>query len=229
MESYLNIVKEILTKGQRKENRTGVDTIVIDGAIFKHDMQEGFPLLTTKKMATKVIRVELEGFIKGITDKKWYKERGCNIWNEWGNPQMAPYGHDAESRKRMAEERDLGPIYGWQWRHFGAEYLGHDADYSEKGTDQLKKVVDTLKKNPLDRRMIVSAWNPNDLGKMALPPCHYSFQVTSDGEKLNLFWNQRSIDTMLGLPFNIASYGFLLHLLAKESKMKEGNLVGFLA
>ncbi|MBI2045214.1 thymidylate synthase [Candidatus Pacearchaeota archaeon] len=229
MQTYLDIVREILTKGHRKSNRTGVDTIVIDGAIFKHDMQEGFPLLTTKKMATKSIRVELEGFIKGITDKNWYQERGCHIWDEWGNPQTAPYGHDEESRARMKAERDLGPIYGWQWRHFGAEYKGHDANYYGEGVDQLANVVHTLKTNPLDRRMIVSAWNPNDLGKMALPPCHYSFQVTSDGEKLNLFWNQRSIDTMLGLPFNIASYGFLLHLLSKESKMKEGNLVGFLA
>jgi thymidylate synthase len=126
-------------------------------------------------------------------------------------------------------ERDLGPIYGWQWRHFGAEYRGYDNNYKGQGIDQLEKIVDTLKKNPNDRRMIVTAWNPNDISKMGLPACHYGFQVTVINDKLNLLWNQRSVDTMLGLPFNIASYGLLLHLLAKQSGFKEGSLTGFLA
>jgi thymidylate synthase len=128
----------------------------------------------------------------------------------------------------MLLERDLGPIYGFQWRHFDAEYSGFDEDYDSKGIDQLEKLIDTLNTNPDDRRMIVSAWNPNQLDEMALPPCHYGFQVTVTDNKLNLLWNQRSVDTGLGLPFNIASYGLMLHLLAKETDFEEGKLIGFL-
>jgi thymidylate synthase len=134
----------------------------------------------------------------------------------------------SDNRRAMFQERDLGPIYGFQWRHFGAEYAGCDADYSGQGVDQLANLVRTLMKNPNDRRMIVSAWNPADIDQMALPACHYGFQVTVADGKLNLLWNQRSVDTALGLPFNIASYGLLLHLLAKESGLKEGKLVGSL-
>ncbi len=228
MDSYLEIVDRVLSKGDLKKNRTGVSAYTVVGAEFVHDMSQGFPLITTKKMASKSIRVELEGFINGETSKQWFKDRECNIWNDWCNPSRVPYGTDAFSQKQMADENDLGPIYGWQWRHWGAEYIDERSDYSNKGIDQLARVVDTLKKNPSDRRMIVSAWNPKDLPLMALPPCHYSFQVTVINEKLNLIWNQRSVDTMLGLPFNIASYGLLLHLLAKESGYTEGTLVGHL-
>lgn len=228
MKAYLDIVKNILDNGVMKQNRTGIKTLAVAGAMFKHDMSEGFPLLTTKKMPFKCIASELEFFIKGITDKKWLQERRNFIWNEWANPEKAPYGHDEESKKKMMEERDLGPVYGFQWRHFGADYDNFDSDYEGKGVDQLKYVVDTLKNNPSDRRMLVSAWNPTAKPKMALPPCHYAFQVTVIGEKINLLWNQRSVDTMLGLPFNIASYALLLHLLAKESGLEEGMLVGFL-
>ena len=141
-----------------------------------------------------------------------------------------PYGHSDEDKKRMAEERDLGPIYGFQWRHFNAEYTNYDADYAGKGVDQLANLVKKLKSDPTDRRMVVSAWNPQQIHMMALPPCHdYGFQVTVVGNKLNLLWNQRSVDTMLGLPFNIASYALMLHLLAKEANFEEGRLVGFLA
>jgi thymidylate synthase len=123
----------------------------------------------------------------------------------------------------------LGPIYGFQWRHFNAPYKNYDSDYTNQGIDQLKKVIETLKTNPRDRRMIVNAWNPLQFDEMALPPCHYAFQVTVIENKLNLLWNQRSVDTMLGLPFNIASYALFLHLLAKETGLEEGKLVGFLA
>ncbi len=228
MEEYQKIVKRILSEGYRKENRTGVAAFTIVGEKFEHDMKKGFPLLTTKKMAQKSMRVELEGFIKGITDKKWYQERGCHIWDEWCSPDLVSYGHDEKTRKKMLEEPDLGPIYGFQWRHFGAEYGGHDFDHAKEGVDQLEKIVKKLKTDPSDRRMIVSAWNPLALESMALPPCPYSFQVTVIGDELNLLWNQRSVDTMLGLPFNIASYATLLHLLAKESGFEEGKLVGFL-
>ncbi len=229
MQAYLDIVQKVFTHGERKGNRTGIDAIAIAGAMFEHDMAHGFPLLTTKKMPFKVIASELEFFIKGITDKSWLQERNNHIWDEWASPKKAPYGHDEGSKQRMLEERDLGPIYGFQWRHFGADYLNYDTDYTEKGVDQLRRVVETLKSNPNDRRMIVSAWNPVKLSEMALPPCHYAFQVTVINGRLNLLWNQRSVDTMLGLPFNIASYALLLHLLAKETGLREGKLVGFLA
>jgi len=229
MRSYLDIVKNVLENGKKVSTRQGTDAYTIAGAIFEHDMSKGFPLLTTKKVPFRLIANELEFFIKGMTDKKWLQDHNNHIWDEWAKPQKAPYGHDEKSKKRMLEERDLGPIYGFQWRHFNAPYQSYDSDYSGKGIDQLKKIVETLKTNPRDRRMIVSAWNPLQFNEMALPPCHYSFQITTINEELNLLWNQRSVDVMLGLPFNIASYALLLHLLAKETGFKEGKLVGFLA
>lgn len=229
MKAYLDIVKNVLENGEKVDTRTGTKAYTIAGAIFEHDMSSGFPLLTTKKIPLRLIATELEFFINGITDKKWLQDKNNHIWDEWAKPQKAPYGHDEISKKRMLEERDLGPIYGFQWRHFNAPYTNYDSNYSGKGIDQLKKLIETLKTNPRDRRMIVSAWNPEQFAEMALPPCHYAFQVTVIGNKLNLLWSQRSVDTMLGLPFNIASYGLLLHLLAKEAGLREGKLVGFLA
>ncbi len=228
MKAYLDIVKSILENGEKISTRQGPSAYTIAGAIFEHDMSKGFPLLTTKKMPLRLIATELEFFINGITDKKWLQDKNNHIWDEWANPKKAPYGHDEISEKKMLEERDLGPIYGFQWRHFNAKYESYDSDYTNKGIDQLKKLVEMLKTNPRDRRMIVNAWNPLQLEEMGLPPCHYSFQVTTIGDKLNLMWNQRAVDTMLGLPFNIASYALLLHLLAKETGFKEGKLVGFL-
>lgn len=229
MEEYKRIVAEVLKDGKLKNNRTGVNTIAIAGTMFKHDMAHGFPLLTTKKVPFRTICVELEGFIKGITDKRWFQDRGCRIWNEWCNPTIVPYGHDDETKANMAKCRDLGPIYGYQWRYFGSTYRGFRSDILRPGgVDQLRAVVDMLKTNPLDRRMIVSAWNPLALDRMALPPCHWGFQVTVINNKLNLLWNQRSVDVALGLPFNIASYGMLLVLLAKESGFVPGMLIGFL-
>ncbi|GIU69609.1 MAG: thymidylate synthase [Candidatus Woesearchaeota archaeon] len=286
MKQYLDLLDEILTNGIYKPNRTGIGAYTIAGAIFKHDMSKGFPILTTKKMPFKTIAVELEFFIKGYTDKRWLQERKCYIWDEWCNPEKleermknitleeypkiiseiledkstspklvdkiksedtlnkiknalnnkkekkAPIDNTLEKSIReilQMHERDLGPIYGWQWRHFGAKYEGYDKDYTAQGLDQLSNIVNKLKTNPNDRRMIVTAWNPLDLKKMALPACHYGFQVTVIGDKINLLWNQRSVDTILGLPFNITSYGLLLHLLSKETGLKEGTLTGFLS
>lgn len=229
MRAYLDIVEKIIKEGKLESTRTGIKAYTIAGAIFEHDMAKGFPLLTTKKTPFKLVATELEFFINGITDKKWLQDKNNHIWDEWAKPQLAPYGHDEESKKKMLEERDLGPIYGFQWRHFNAPYKNYSTDYQGQGIDQLKKIIETLKNNPRDRRMIVTAWNPQQFGEMALPPCHYSFQITVIDGKLNLLWNQRSVDTMLGLPFNIASYALLLHLLAKEAGLKEGKLVGFLA
>ncbi len=229
MQTYLDIVRHILEHGERKENRTGVDTLTVAGVMFEHDMAKGFPLLTTKRVPFRLVATELEFFLRGITDKQWLQERNNHIWDEWAHPQKAPYGHDEESKQRMKEERDLGPVYGFQWRHFGGAYKGHDADHTGEGVDQICRLVETLKTNPHDRRMIVSAWNPLALHEMGLPPCHYAFQVTVINGRINLLWNQRSVDTILGLPFNIASYALLLHLLAKESDLQEGRLIGFLA
>lgn len=228
MKAYLDIVKKILEQGVLKKNRTGVDTLAIPGVIFEHDMEEGFPLLTTKSVPLRLVASELEFFIKGITDKEWLRERDNHIWDEWCSPDKVKYAHDEETKKKMMAERELGPIYGWQWRNFGAGYVSYDKPPEGEGVDQLKRVVEKLKEDPTDRRMIVSAWNIVDFHRMALPPCHYSFQVIVIGDRLNLIWNQRSVDTALGLPFNIASYGLLLHLLAKESGFKEGKLTGFL-
>jgi len=228
MRTYLNIVKRILDEGIAKHNRTGVDTITIAGAMFEHNMPEGFPLLTTKFMPLRLVASELEFFIRGISDKKWLQERDNHIWDEWCSPKLVPYAHDKETKKKMLEERDLGPIYGWQWRHFGAEYKDYKTDYTGQGVDQLKRVVHLLKTNPDDRQMLVLAWNPMDIDKVIPPFCHYGWQVTVLNGRLNLMWNQRSVDVALGLPFNIASYGLLLHLLAKETGLKEGKLVGFL-
>lgn len=229
MQQYLDIVKTILTKGTRCENRTGIDTIVVPGMTFKHDMSKGFPLLTTKKMFHRGIRSELEWMIKGLTDKDWLQKRKNHIWDEWARPSKAPYGHDEASKKRMLEEKDLGPVYGFQWRHFGAEYIDHKTDYTGQGIDQLTLMIEKIKTKPQDRRLIVSAWNPADIPDMGLPPCHMFYQVNIIGEKLNLDWYQRSIDTMLGLPFNIGQYALMLHLLAKETNYEEGILTGHLS
>jgi thymidylate synthase len=229
MKAYLDIVRKVLETGLPKRNRTGVDTLAVPGIMFEHDMAAGFPLLTTKSVPFRLVASELEFFIKGITDKDWLRRNDNHIWDEWCSPDKVPYGHDPESRKRMAEERDLGPIYGFQWRHFGGDYPGPGGQARNGGVDQLKNLVDKIRQDPSDRRLIVSAWNPVDLPRMALPPCHFCFQVTVIGERLNLIWNQRSVDVALGLPFNIASYGLLLHLIARETGFAEGKLVGFLS
>ena len=217
MKAYLDIVEKVLSDGSWKENRTGIRALGISGAMFEHDLALGFPALTTKRLAFKQVAIELEFFIKGLTDKKWLQERGCHIWDEWCNPDLVPPELSNEERKKFQRESDdLGPIYGSQWRNF-------------HGVDQLKGVVETLHSNPNDRRMVVSAWNPPQHYEMALPPCHVLWQVivTGDG-KLNLNWYQRSVDSMLGLPFNIASYALLLELLARQVGKPVGKLCGFL-
>jgi len=232
--AYLDLVRRILDEGEVRPNRTGVDTLATPGATFEHDMADGFPLLTTKQVAYKLVRVELEGFIYGITTKKWYRDLGCHIWDDWCRPDKVPYAHDDETRAKMAAELDLGPIYGWQWRNFGATYPDWRSESRligmpiGRGVDQLSDVVRKLHESPDDRRMVVSAWNPVDVPKMALPPCHWGFQVLVIGGRLHLTWVQRSVDVALGLPFNVASYATLLHLLALEGGFREGRLIGFL-
>ena len=221
MEAYLDLVKEILDRGESKDNRTGMKALTIPGAMLRHDMALGFPLLTTKKMAYQSVRVELEFFIKGLSDKRWLRERGCTIWDEWCNPRkIPPHLGKKERMDFQKEETDLGPIYGVQWRSFGNR---------DTAVDQLKKVVDTLKKNPSDRRMLVSAWNPCVMDEMAIPPCHVLFHLVVIGGRLSLTWFQRSCDLMLGVPFNLASYATLLHLLCLESRLETGWVTGMLS
>lgn len=219
---YFSLVEKIFSEGKFKNNRTGVDCLTIAGFMFEHDMRQGCPLLTSRKLPIKSTKVELEFFIKGLRSKKWLKDRNCHYWDGWCNPKIVPYKNDDETKVKMAQEDDLGLVYGTQWRNF------QDPRLNEKGIDQLKILVETLKKDPQNRRMICSAWNPLVLDYAALPSCHYSWQVTVIDDCLNLAWNQRSVDVCCGLPQNIFSYGLLLHLLAKEANLKEGKLIGFL-
>lgn len=215
--SYLNLLEKTLKHGQLVNNRTGIKAYTYPHDMLKFDMSNGFPLITTKKMAWNSIRVELEFFIKGLTDKQWLKDRGCKIWNEWCNPKKIPL--DVEDKKEFQfNENDLGPIYGYQWRNFNGS-----------GFDQLKYIIDQLKTNPDNRQLVCSAWNPLQLGEMALPPCHFSWHVFRINDQLHLSWNQRSCDLFLGVPFNIASYALLLHLICLETGYKEGTLTGFLS
>jgi thymidylate synthase len=216
---YLRILQYVYKNGFLKENRTGVSAYTVPHLMIQHDMSLGFPLFTTKKMGIKSISAELEFFIKGLSDKKWLQDRKCFIWDEWCNPAKIPAGLSDEERKEFQlHESDLGKVYGYQWRNFNSQ------DY-----DQFKTIVETIKKDPNNRRLIVSAWNPLQFNEMALPPCHILWNVQIIGNKLNLCWYQRSVDTFLGLPYNIASYALLLKLLCLETGYEEGILSGFLA
>jgi thymidylate synthase len=351
--NYLEIIKNVLENGVSKQatryDNNGNVIHVENGTIgtfceiFRHDMSKGFPLTTLRKMPWRSIRVELEGFIKGITDKKWYEDRKCGFWSEWSNPLGIPKSFNVEQKKEhQLKDTDLGNVYGAQWRNFNLinkpiprnlnnlkptvasvgvilnetndkidqflketwesilnkcysisnkeynnyggqgiyvvnrwltyEYFKEDVqnilgwenkisnpiDFTlkinyiddccygpnsciwsnnkenifinkNKCVDQLQSIVEKLKTSPYDRRMVCSAWNPNQINMMALPPCHWGWNVVVYGEKLNLIWHQRSCDLLLGVGANIASYGLLLMLLAKESGLKPGELVGTLA
>ncbi|MBO7642819.1 MAG: thymidylate synthase [Alphaproteobacteria bacterium] len=256
MKQYIDILKKVLADGKMSENRTGIPALrIATGATFEHDMSDGFPLVTTKKMGLKNIATELEFFIHGITDKKWLQDRNCHIWDEWSNPAkwkplyndfvavMQKRGYDISGNATlelknyaMSIERDLGPIYGWQWRHFGGVYKfdakeidntpTNNVSPINRGVDQLANAIKTIKNDPQNRRIIVSAWNPADESNMALPPCHIMHQVLVEDGKLNLIWTQRSCDLFLGIPYNIASYALLLLLYAKETGLKPGVLKG---
>ncbi len=231
-EKYQDLLKDILNNGVEKEDRTGTGTLSVFGEQFRHKMSDGFPLLTTKKMAWKTMVTELLWFLRGDTNIKYLVDNGCNIWNgdaykAYCEKLEAHYSEGGdlatyEEFIEMIKEHDdfaevwgeLGPIYGKQWRDWD-------------GLDQIANLIEELKTNPDSRRLMVSAWNVGDLPKMALPPCHYGFQCyVRDGKYLSLMWNQRSVDTFLGLPFNIASYGLLLELIAKEVDMIPDELIG---
>ena len=197
MKQYLDLLRDILDNGVDKMDRTGVGTRSVFGRQMRFDLNEGFPLLTTKKMHLKSIIYELLWFIKGDTNVKYLQEHGVRIWNEWAD-----------------ENGDLGPIYGAQWRNWNGD-----------GIDQLAEVIATLKRNPNDRRMIVSAWNPSQLAAMHLPPCHMMFQFYVANGKLSCMLYQRSCDMFLGVPFNIASYALLTMMIAQVCELKLGEFV----
>jgi thymidylate synthase len=200
MRQYHNLMKEVLEKGVQKSDRTGTGTISIFGHQMRFNLAEGFPMVTTKKLHLKSIILELLWFLKGSTDNNWLKERGVSIWNEWAAP-----------------DGDLGPIYGYQWRSWPAPNGGH--------IDQIAEVVENLKKNPDSRRMIVSAWNVADIPRMALAPCHAFFQFYVADGKLSCQLYQRSADIFLGVPFNIASYALLTHMMAQQCNLEVGDFV----
>jgi thymidylate synthase len=238
-EKYQDILLDILHNGVEKEDRTGTGTLSVFGKQFRHNMADGFPLLTTKKMAWKVMVTELLWFLRGDTNIKWLVENKCNIWNgdaykayrikvqdhyEKGG-DVADMSQFLELVKEggISEFGDLGPIYGKQWRN----WFQYNKHVEPVHVDQIAVLIDQLKTNPDSRRLMVSAWNVGDLDQMVLPPCHYGFQCyVREGKYLSLMWNQRSVDTFLGLPFNIASYGLLLEILAKEVGMIPDELIG---
>jgi thymidylate synthase len=200
MRQYHDLMKEVLAKGVLKADRTGTGTISIFGHQMRFNLAEGFPMVTTKKLHLKSIILELLWFLKGSTDNNWLKERGVSIWNEWAAP-----------------DGDLGPIYGYQWRSWPVP--------NGKHIDQIAEVVETLKKNPDSRRIIVSAWNVADIPRMALAPCHAFFQFYVADGKLSCQLYQRSADIFLGVPFNIASYALLTHMMAQQCNLKVGDFV----
>ena len=200
MKQYLNLLQHILEDGVVKSDRTGTGTKSIFGHQMRFNLEEGFPLLTTKKLHLKSIIYELLWFLRGDTNVHYLQEHGVRIWNEWA-----------------AAQGDLGHIYGYQWRSW--------PDYNGGHIDQIKEVIRQIKETPDSRRMIVSAWNVADLGKMNLPPCHLLFQFYVADGRLSLQLYQRSADTFLGVPFNIASYALLLQMMAQVTGLKAGDFV----
>jgi thymidylate synthase len=254
---YQSLLIDILGNGVIKSDRTGTGTTSVFGRQIRHKMSEGFPLLTTKKMAWKTMVVELLWFLRGETNIKFLLDYDCHIWDgdaykryerarTWELQDVPPMNEfikkiktDDEFAKTWGE---LGPIYGKQWRRWTTHEIdmpGFDVHMNETTTDQIANLISELKTNPDSRRLMVNAWNVSELNKMVLPPCHYGFQVytrpTTREEKIvnpgkyraiSLMWNQRSVDTFLGLPFNIASYGLLLEIIAKEVNMIPDELIG---
>lgn len=200
MKQYLDLLNRIVTEGTQKEDRTGTGTISVFGHQMRFNMEDGFPLLTTKKLHLKSIIYELLWFLKGDTNVKYLQEHGVRIWNEWAD-----------------ENGELGPVYGHQWRSW--------PDYEGGEIDQIRYVLNQIKSNPDSRRMIVSAWNVAEVNKMALPPCHTMFQFYVANGKLSLQLYQRSADTFLGVPFNIASYALLLLMMAQVTGLMPGEFI----
>ncbi|MGG2988422.1 thymidylate synthase [Geobacillus stearothermophilus] len=200
MKQYLDLLRDILENGTERKDRTGTGTISVFGRQLRFDLQKGFPLLTTKKLHIRSIIYELLWFLRGDTNIRFLNENGVTIWDEWAD-----------------ENGDLGRIYGAQWRSWRT---------SDGGTiDQITRTIEEIKRNPNSRRLLVSAWNVGELDQMALPPCHYAFQFYVAAGRLSCMWQQRSVDTFLGLPFNIASYALLTHMVAQQCDLEVGELI----
>jgi thymidylate synthase len=286
---YQGILRKLVLYGSEKEDRTGTGTLSYFGEQIRHNMQDGFPLLTTKKMAIKTMMTELKWFLKGDTNIKYLVDNGCNIWNgdaykKYRTMLESHYinGGDVFTEKQFIDEiktddkfarkwGELGPIYGNQWKEWGSHYeynnITQIRSKRKPGIDQIQNLINDLKTNPDSRRLMVNAWNVGELDSMVLPPCHYGFQVYTrelsweerrdlltkeqfrdefgylspftepiinhylnskniPKRAISLMWNQRSVDTALGLPFNIASYATLLQLIADECNMIAGELIG---
>lgn len=239
MKQYLDLLKDILENGNEREDRTGIGTISVFGRQIRFDMQKGFPIVTTKKVFFRSVVSELLWFLEGSTNE----HRLAEIRNE------KPYNELTEKERKTIwtlnaenqgvalgyKDGELGPVYGKQWtkwkkiiiepmRDFFASFCGNT--FRTEEINQIENIINEIKENPTSRRLLVSAWNVAELDEMALPPCHYSFQFYVDGDKLSLMWNQRSIDSACGLPFNIASYGLLLHIIAKLTNKIPHELIG---
>lgn len=204
MQQYLELLSHVLEHGAERGDRTGTGTKSVFGWQMRFDLQKGFPLLTTKKLHTRAIIHELLWFLQGDTNIRYLKENNVRIWDEWAD-----------------ENGDLGPVYGKQWRHWGS----NSASDSGETIDQIADVIEQIKTNPSSRRLIVSAWNPTDVPMMALPPCHCLFQFYVADGKLSCQLYQRSADIFLGVPFNIASYALLVHMMAHVAGLEVGEFV----
>lgn len=200
VKNYLALLQDILDNGVKKEDRTGTGTVSVFGRQLRFDLQEGFPLVTTKRLHLKSIIHELLWFLSGDTNIRYLKENGVRIWDEWAD-----------------ENGDLGPVYGSQWRHWETK--------DGRVIDQITNVIDQIKNTPDSRRLLVSAWNVGEVDQMKLPPCHYVFQFYVANGKLSCMLNMRSVDTFLGLPFNIASYALLTHMVAQQCDLEVGEFI----
>ena len=216
MQQYLDLLELILERGKDREDRTGTGTRGIFGHQMRFDLREGFPLLTTKKLHTKSIIHELLWFLRGETHVKPLQDAGVRIWNEWATAeQTARFGR---------AEGDLGPVYGHQWRNYGATRRP-DGTYEQDGVDQIKRVLRDIVENPKSRRLIVTGWNPKEADQVALPPCHTLFQFYVQDGELSCQLYQRSADVFLGVPFNIASYALLTMMVAHVTNLRPGEFV----
>jgi thymidylate synthase len=250
-EEYRQLLMDILINGVKKEDRTGTGTQSVFGRQIRHSMSEGFPLLTTKKMAWKSIVTELIWFLRGDTNIKYLVDNNCHIWDGDAYKNYATktsldadgqftkeeFIKEIKTNNEFAKQwGELGPIYGKQWRKWNYQskknhyvMAGQPTHYNIN-IDQIINLISELKSNPDSRRLMVSAWNVGEVDKMVLPPCHYGFQVYTqerEGKRyISLMWNQRSVDTFLGLPFNIASYALLLEIIAKEVNMIPDEIIG---
>jgi thymidylate synthase len=216
MQQYHDLLNRILSEGRERRDRTGTGTLGLFGHQMRFDLRSSFPLVTTKKLHLKSIIWELVWFLQGRTDNQWLIDHGVSIWNEWATAeQCARFGRQAG---------DLGPVYGHQWRNFGASRLP-DGTWANDGVDQIRWVLDEIRRNPNSRRLIVSGWNPAEQDQVALPPCHTLFQFWIQDDEISCQLYQRSADVFLGVPFNIASYSLLTCMIAQVCGLKPADFV----